>query len=84
MWNKQTVSVDFYWNISLYLYIQSTEIKSQILLDRFGSVNDMAAAVAFLVSADASYITGEVLPVSGGMQSRLWNNYFLYSSPIEI
>ncbi|KAH7432086.1 hypothetical protein KP509_07G007400 [Ceratopteris richardii] len=47
------------------------EVKSQTLLDRFGSADDMAAAVAFLVSNDAAYITGEVLPVSGGMPSRL-------------
>ncbi|KAH7446360.1 hypothetical protein KP509_01G052800 [Ceratopteris richardii] len=46
-------------------------VRSETLLDRFGSPDNMAAAVAFLVSDDASYITGEVLPVSGGMRSRL-------------
>lgn len=47
------------------------EIKSNTLLGRFGVTGDMAAAVAFLVSEDASFITGEVLPVTGGMPSRL-------------
>ncbi|MCO5591865.1 hypothetical protein L7F22_045858 [Adiantum nelumboides] len=47
------------------------EVKAHTLLDRFGKPDDMAATVAFLVSEDASYITGEVIPVSGGIPSRL-------------
>lgn len=37
------------------------------LLRRLGSPDEVAAAVAFLASPDASYITGETLGVSGGM-----------------
>jgi 3-oxoacyl-[acyl-carrier protein] reductase len=36
-------------------------------LGRFGAPEDMANAVAFLVSDDASYITGQTLSVDGGM-----------------
>ncbi|PSC69687.1 tropinone reductase-like 3 [Micractinium conductrix] len=45
--------------------------KSRTLLGRLGTPGDMAAAVAFLASEDAAYITGEALVVAGGMQSRL-------------
>jgi hypothetical protein len=38
----------------------------QIPAGRFGSPRDVAGAVAFLVSADATWITGHVLVVDGG------------------
>lgn len=39
----------------------------QIPLKRFGEAEDVAEAVAFLASDAASYITGQVLHVDGGM-----------------
>jgi dehydrogenase/reductase SDR family protein 4 len=45
---------------------------SRTLLGRLGTPEDMAAAVAYLASGDASYVTGECLVVAGGMMaSRL-------------
>lgn len=43
------------------------EFTKQIPLGRMGSSGDIAAAVAFLASEEAGYITGQVLGVNGGM-----------------
>ncbi len=42
-------------------------ILSRIPVGRYGDPKDIARAVAFLVSDDASYITGQILAVDGGM-----------------
>jgi 3-oxoacyl-[acyl-carrier protein] reductase len=43
------------------------EWASRVPLGRFGSAEDVATAVCFLASDEASYITGQVLAVNGGM-----------------
>lgn len=43
------------------------ELSSQIPLGRLGSPMDVAHAVLFLASSGASYITGQVIHVNGGM-----------------
>ncbi len=51
--------------------VLSDEVKEGVLanipLGSLGSVDDVAAAVEFLASDDARYITGQVLTVDGGM-----------------
>lgn len=42
-------------------------LTDRIALKRLGSTEDVAAAVAFLASEDAGYITGQVLGVDGGI-----------------
>jgi 3-oxoacyl-[acyl-carrier protein] reductase len=44
-----------------------TDWSAQIPVGRIGSPDDVAAAVCFLASDEAAYITGQVLAVNGGM-----------------
>lgn len=43
------------------------ELKNETPLNRIGTPEDVAGAVAFLVSKDADFITGQDLAVNGGM-----------------
>lgn len=40
-------------------------------MQRCGTIEEMGAVVAFLVSDDASYITGETIAAGGGIDCRL-------------
>jgi len=46
---------------------QRAALQAQIPMQRLGTPEDVAAAVLFLVSPQAGYITGETLHVNGGM-----------------
>jgi len=43
------------------------ELQNHIPLRRLGEPEDVASAVLFLASPSASYITGQVLQIDGGM-----------------
>jgi enoyl-[acyl-carrier-protein] reductase (NADH) len=42
-----------------------------VLLARGGEPDEVAGVIAFLASADASYVTGQVLYVEGGVLAQL-------------
>jgi NAD(P)-dependent dehydrogenase (short-subunit alcohol dehydrogenase family) len=46
---------------------REAELAQQYALRRLGAADDVAAAVAFLASSDASWITGQTLAVDGGI-----------------
>ena len=46
---------------------QRDVLVQQVPLGRLGEVDDIASAVVYLASPQASYITGETLHVNGGM-----------------
>lgn len=56
----------FYAHPALQSVPPDTLLKSMISLQRLAQPEEIAAAVAFLVSDDASYITGSTLAVDGG------------------
>ncbi len=43
----------------------------RVPLHRFGTVDDIAAMVAFLASDEASYVTGQIIYVDGGLSAQL-------------
>ena len=49
--------------------ISEKEMKSLIPVNRFGTSEEVAHLVAFLVSPESGYITGEVISINGGMYS---------------
>jgi 2-hydroxycyclohexanecarboxyl-CoA dehydrogenase len=42
-------------------------VERSIPLGRIGTPNDIAGAIAFFLSGDADYVTGQTLSVSGGL-----------------
>ncbi|MDO5124767.1 MAG: 3-oxoacyl-[acyl-carrier-protein] reductase [Ruminococcus sp.] len=46
---------------------QKEAIINQIAMKRYGEVEEIAGVVAFLASPDASYVTGQVIEISGGL-----------------
>jgi 3-oxoacyl-[acyl-carrier protein] reductase len=49
--------------------IDPAQYRSIIPMQRFGEAEEVAAVVAFLASAESSYITGEVIHVNGGLHT---------------
>jgi|SRR5665647_2953581 len=49
--------------------LDEKELKKMIPVNRFGSPEEVAHAVAFLASPEAAYITAQVLSVNGGLYS---------------
>lgn len=50
--------------------VVAASIRAAIPMERFGTADEVAAAIAFLCSEDASYITGHALVIDGGRHAR--------------
>jgi 3-oxoacyl-[acyl-carrier protein] reductase len=66
IWNELSESVG--WDDALW-----SDIRSHTALDRFGTPEDIAAAVAYLGSDDARSVTGTMLVVDSGLTARQLN-----------
>lgn len=49
--------------------LNEKELAAQVPMNRFGTAEEVADAVAFLASRSAGYITGEVLNINGGLHT---------------
>ncbi len=49
--------------------LDENELKKMIPINRFGEADEVADLVSFLVSKKASYITGEIININGGIYS---------------
>ena len=47
--------------------LDEATLKRQIPAERFGKPEEVASLIAFLASPDASYITGEIISINGGL-----------------
>ena len=47
--------------------LDESQLKSMIPMGRFGKAEEVAETIAFLASDKASYITGEVISINGGL-----------------
>eukprot|EP01103_Thecamoeba_quadrilineata_P003594 TRINITY_DN13354_c0_g1_i1.p1 TRINITY_DN13354_c0_g1~~TRINITY_DN13354_c0_g1_i1.p1 ORF type:complete len:242 (-),score=51.74 TRINITY_DN13354_c0_g1_i1:32-757(-) len=52
-------------------YASEDDLRSTIPLERFGKLEDMAGIAIFLSSQAGSWITGTIIPVDGGVLSKL-------------
>ena len=65
IWGRGAVDMKQMTSMELSVFLKAH--RDQIPLKRFGEGKDVAGVVKFLLSPEASYITGQTLVVDGGM-----------------
>ncbi|KIH46535.1 hypothetical protein ANCDUO_23412 [Ancylostoma duodenale] len=68
---SEAVRLHELFDVSLLTSSKKILLDLQVPLGRLGVPEDCAGAVAFLVSDDAEYITGETILIAGGVHARL-------------
>ncbi len=68
IWHKADRELDLPLGSMVKMVADTAMEQRQLKLQRIGTTDDIAAAVAFLASDDASYMTGQAINVCGGME----------------
>ena len=68
IWHKADREVDMPLGSMVKMVAETAMEQRQLKIQRIGTTNDIAGAVAFLASDDASYMTGQAINVCGGME----------------
>ena len=63
----RTIETDLFRARYAHAPLEQDRLRDQVPLRRFGQPEDVADAVAFLAGPEASYITGQVIRVNGGL-----------------
>ena len=68
IWHKADKEIDMPLGSMVKMVAETAMEQRQLKIQRIGTTDDIAAAVAFLSSDDASYMTGQAINVCGGME----------------
>ena len=68
IWHKADRDLDLPLGSMVKMVADTAMEQRQLKIQRIGTTDDIAAAVAFLASEDASYMTGQAINVCGGME----------------
>ncbi|MBM4311052.1 MAG: SDR family oxidoreductase [Deltaproteobacteria bacterium] len=68
IWHRSDKAMGMEPGETVQMVVQSAIDSMQLKIARAGTPDEIAAAVAFLCSADASYITGQAINVCGGLE----------------
>jgi meso-butanediol dehydrogenase / (S,S)-butanediol dehydrogenase / diacetyl reductase len=68
IWHRSDKNMGMEPGETVQMVVQSAIESMQLKIPRAGKPEEIAAAVAFLCSADASYITGQAINVCGGLE----------------
>jgi len=68
IWHRSDKAMEMETGSTVKMVVESSIESMQLKIGRAGTTDDIAGAVAFLCSEDASYMTGQAINVCGGLE----------------